>query len=291
MVIVTHDGGFHSDEVFATATLLLISPDSRIVRSRKPEDWEKGDYVVDVGGVYDEEKNRFDHHQVEGAGERENGIPYSSFGLVWKKFGKQVSQSDEVFEYIDKELAQPIDAHDCGIKIVRSEKGLSEYTIGKVIHTFMPLDESADTNEAFQKAVMFAQKILCAEIDAKKYEIGARAKIKEAYEQSEDKRILVLEERIPWEKEVIEAHQDVLFVVYPHTSQWRVKTVKKNLLTFEPRKALPKEWGGKIKDDLASVTGVSDAVFCHRALFTAGAGSKEGALALAKLAVDNFLEG
>ena len=42
---------------------------------------DSADIVIDVGGQYDPDAGRFDHHQRGGAGERENGIPYSSFGL------------------------------------------------------------------------------------------------------------------------------------------------------------------------------------------------------------------
>lgn|GEM_PF-6359412 len=38
-------------------------------------------------------------------------------------------------------------------------------------------------------------------------------------------------------------------------------------------------------DALAALTGVADATFAHRGLFIAGAVSREGALALAQLAV------
>ena len=48
----------------------------------------------------------------------DNGIFYSSIGLLWKKFGKEylkkieVKYIDKTFEYMDKELIQNIDAAD-----------------------------------------------------------------------------------------------------------------------------------------------------------------------------------
>lgn len=36
--------------------------DSIIVRTRQDEVFDQLDIVVDVGGIYDVEKNRFDHH-------------------------------------------------------------------------------------------------------------------------------------------------------------------------------------------------------------------------------------
>lgn len=35
-----------------------------VIRSRDPELWKTCDALVDVGGVYDVDKLRFDHHQV-----------------------------------------------------------------------------------------------------------------------------------------------------------------------------------------------------------------------------------
>ena len=75
--IVTHSSDFHTDDLFAVATILLALGDTKdfeIIRSRDMSVIETGDYVVDVGGIYDPEKNRFDHHQEGGAGKRDNGI-------------------------------------------------------------------------------------------------------------------------------------------------------------------------------------------------------------------------
>ena len=90
MKIVTHSGSFHQDELFAVAALKMIYPDAEIIRTRDPKIIVSGDIVVDIGGISDPEKNRFDHHQDGGAGKRHNGMPYASFGLVWKKFGRQI---------------------------------------------------------------------------------------------------------------------------------------------------------------------------------------------------------
>ena len=116
--IITHSGTFHADDIFACAVLSLHMKNKvKIIRTRDKSIIEKGDYVVDVGGIYDEQINRFDHHQIGGAGKRPNGIPYASFGLVWKKFGPLLCASKEVAEKIDQKLASPIDAEDNGLDI------------------------------------------------------------------------------------------------------------------------------------------------------------------------------
>ena len=82
--IITHSGSFHTDDIFACAALSILLEDDdmplEIIRTRDQEvikslDKEEG-YVVDVGGVYNEEENKFDHHQPGGAGKRPNGIEY-----------------------------------------------------------------------------------------------------------------------------------------------------------------------------------------------------------------------
>ena len=122
--LITHDGSFHSDDIFAAATLLIYlekkGETGEITRTRDAEIIKNGDYVFDVGGIYDEKNNRFDHHQTLGAGERENGIAYSSFGLVWRKLGIEVAGSRETADFIEKKLVMPIDANDNGIDLFKS---------------------------------------------------------------------------------------------------------------------------------------------------------------------------
>ena len=63
--IGTHNGTFHCDEALACFILKQL-PEYRhadIVRTRNSEQLAKCDVVVDVGGVYDPEKHRYDHHQ------------------------------------------------------------------------------------------------------------------------------------------------------------------------------------------------------------------------------------
>ena len=80
----THDGRFHADEIFALAVLKLIFPDLGITRSRDEIIYKNADIIVDVGHVYEPENLIFDHHQRGFLLKRESGIPYASFGLVWK---------------------------------------------------------------------------------------------------------------------------------------------------------------------------------------------------------------
>ncbi|MDQ6977568.1 MAG: MYG1 family protein, partial [Ghiorsea sp.] len=93
--IVTHNGNFHADDVFSIAVFKHIFPSFELIRTRDLTLIAKADIVVDVGGEYDPETGRFDHHQRGGAGERESGIPYSSFGLIWQQYGLEMCQGNQ----------------------------------------------------------------------------------------------------------------------------------------------------------------------------------------------------
>lgn len=288
--IVTHNASFHSDDVFAVATLVLFLKDKEyeIIRTRDFEMIESADFVVDVGEVYDAEKNRFDHHQEGRAGKRENGIPYASFGLVWKKFGEEVCGSLDVANKIDQILVQSIDSRDNGFEIVDTKvEGIYPYTIGQIIHSFVPnyKEEDANIDDFFFKALDLALVILKREIKVNKDTEEAQSILQNIYNTSKDNQIFILDKRLPWE-EFVSKNKKIVFVVSPKKNgSWALETARDDLNSFENRKSLPKEWGGKRDKDLASITGVEDAIFCHTGLFIAFAGSKEGAVRLAQLAL------
>ncbi len=289
--IVTHSGNFHTDEVFSCATLALLHDGAvEVVRSRDPEVWATGDFVVDVGGVYDAEAGRFDHHQAGGAGARErNNIPFSSFGLVWKHFGEKLAGSAYAAKMIDERIAQPIDAGDNGIETFSMRGEVAPYLIQDAISSFRPeWNESRTEDEGFFEAFEVAKKILSREIIRVQSEEEGIRHSEEAYQQSEDKRIVVIDNHYPWYG-ALAAHTEPLFVVKPDRGgdgKWKVESVRSDMHSFKNRKDLPLAWAGKINQELAQISGVPDALFCHNKRFIAVAGSKEGAIRLAQLAVD-----
>lgn len=292
--VITHIGSFHADDVFACATLSLLLKDRiKIIRTRDEEIIKTGDYVVDVGGIYDPDTNRFDHHQREGAGERSNGIPYASFGLVWKKFGKELCGSQEIADMIDQVLVQPIDASDSGVDISKPIfEGTEEYSMGVLVSSFRPTwQEDISADKTFPKALKLAKEILLNEIKRSKAAFEAHKVVTDAYNKATDKRLIIIEESIRREDIVatLVNFPETLFGVYPnkHKEYWQVVGIKKILESFELRKKLPKAWAGLGDEELAKASGVADATFCHRDLFLTAAKSKEGALKLAQLAVEN----
>lgn len=282
ILAVTHNGTFHTDDVFAAATLELFYEDIEIIRSREESVIENADVVFDVGGIYDTKVLRFDHHQRGGAGQRENGIPYASFGLVWKEYGATLCDDIDTFNVVDERLVQAIDANDCGYGNKNLFEAPKPYFVGDVISSFRPTwKENLTNDEMFKEAVSFAKITLKRVINHVKSFLEAQSIIVTSYEESLDKRVIELKEEYPGWKEILTSYEEPLFIIYPRsTGGWSAKAVPKNKESFDLRMSLPSSWGGLRGQELQNVTGVKDAIFCHTSLFLVVAESKDGIVQL-----------
>lgn len=285
--VVTHDGSFHADEVFALAALRLAHGVIGILRSRDPEVLAQCDLRVDVGRRYDPETGDFDHHQGD-AGQRSNGIKYASFGLVWKQVGEQLCGSAEIAAEIDGGLVAPVDAADNGQELADLKvPGVAPYTLGRLIGSLGPQwddpDQEAATNEGFGEALRLADGILRREIAAGQARARAKAKVREAIAAADDPRLIELPSGMPWKDVVVNEAPDALVVMYERSNgSWGIQAVPAARTGFDNRRDLPAAWAGLEGEELAQVTGVADATFCHIGRFMAVARSREGALALAR---------
>lgn len=304
MFIATHSGSFHADDVFAVAVLTEVEPGQlSVIRTRSPEDIARCTYAVDVGGEYDPTKGRFDHHQKGFAERRANGTPYAAAGLVWKHYGASyvaelqpaltAAQADMVARRIDLELVQHLDAIDTGY---RSPADMPA-ALPEVIDAFNPTwrqlqglspELTCDMQDRrFAEAVDYMGKTLRLWVQRTADDVLAFEVVRQS-EQLEDGRIVVLAvPGLPWYGVVCNEMPEARFVVYPDSSdqQYQVRVVPVNPSSFTARQDLPKDWAGLRDAELAEVSGVTDAVFCHNGLFIAGAKSKAGAIALATAAL------
>ena len=288
--IVTHDSGFHTDDVFAVATLLLLVGEAEVIRSRDPEVQATADYLVDTGMKYNPSLRQFDHHQTEGAGKRENNIPYASFGLVWKEYGEKLAGGKREADIIDRILVGPIDAHDNGVAIADYKfNGVREYVIGDFFNSFITSNEQEHINLIFTKVSDIAKELLKREIINAKKVSESEDKLLALYNSTKDKRIIVMsEEYLNWREVLAKTSEALLGIYQASDGHWRVTGVPDLSKPYygPVRKYLPKEWMGKDGKILQDLTGVEDAIFVHRTGFKGGAKSKEGAIKLAKLALE-----
>ncbi len=295
MKIVTHNVKFHTDDVFAVAALLLVFPEAQVERTRDEEVINVADIVVDVGGVWDEERNRFDHHQIEGAGQRDNGIPYSSFGLVWKKFGESISGSELVSKRIDTILAQPIDAGDAGVETFSNVfPGVRPFIINGVITSFRPTwKEDEDWDKAFLEAVDWAKNFLLRQIKIQKDFLEAEDVVLKAYEASVDKRIIIIDDSRSFGREIVSEilsnFDEPIYAVFfrrDHKS-WQLLALGRGINSFSMRRPLPEAWRAKSGSELHAETGVNGGIFCHKTGFMCVVQSRDAAIELAKIALNS----
>lgn len=291
LVVATHDGNFHADECLAIATLrkLFGKEKIRVIRTRDQKLLASADMRVDVGGKFNPLTNDYDHHQKEGAGCRQNGIPYSSFGLVWNNFGEKVCKDINVSKIVDSAIVQQVDAEDNGFSLYEKTSPVTPFTISAIFANLVPKwHEKKDYDAAFENAVDLAEQVIERAIVKAEAIVKTKELVSKAIAEAIDHRVIVLNSDCPWQSQVMNYSEAILFVVYPAANEmWRVKCVPKGEKNFfEVRKLLPAAWAGKNTEELAYLTGVEDALFCHPKRFVAGAISKSGALRLAQIAID-----
>ena len=294
MKVATHDGSFHADDVFAVAALRLATPGLEVVRSRDRELIAACDLRVDIGLRDDPETGDFDHHQKGGAGRRPNGIPFASFGLVWRRHGVGLCGGDEAAAAdVDDRLVQGVDAIDTGFTLAKPVlPGVRAADVSDLVDQFNPAwDEDAgdaERLERFERAVAFATGVLERQIAAALAGARARGVVEHAIARAEDPRLIELERSAPWHQAVVTGAPEALYVVYPKKADdWRMQAVPQRLGDFANRRDLPAEWAGLQAEELAAATGVQDALFCHTARFLVVATSRDGILELARQALDD----
>jgi uncharacterized UPF0160 family protein len=313
VVIATHNGAHHADDVFGVAILQLLHADATLVRTRDPEIIAKADFAVDVGGVWDPAAGRFDHHQKGFDGKRPSGVVYASAGLVWQAHGKTLIAAymenlsaehvTQVHQLIDDELVQHLDMADTGAAVgAPGYFGLSallsafntsrteEQNVRKFAGDSKEFAQSLlarAKQDQFQEAVRFVQALVVRLMEQFGDELMGADTVRNAQLVAEGQILVLPESGLSWEKVVCLEMPNVLFVVYPDStdSQFQVRTVPVEPQSFKARKDLPVAWAGLRDKGLAEVCGVADAVFCHNGRFIGGAGSQAGAVKMAELAL------
>jgi uncharacterized UPF0160 family protein len=291
MLIATHDGSFHADEVFAIAALGLLGEPVEVLRTREEDAIAEADLRVDIGFRDDASAGAFDHHQRGYDHARDNGVRYASFGLVWREFGAQVCDGDqEVADRVDATLVQPVDANDTGQQLTQSlVEGVAPMTVNGIIGGFNGHWDEVLTREQererFDAAVALAQGILTREVASAASGLRSRRIVREAIAAATDPRVVDLPVNAPWKHVLVPEAPDALFVIYPKRQGFGLEAVPRELGSFENRLDLPAAWGGLEGADLVAVTGIEDAVFCHAKRFLVVARSGAAINRLAELAL------
>lgn len=321
--IATHSGTFHADESLACWMLKGLEEfkNGNIVRTRDPDAINAADIVVDVGGIYDAAKNRFDHHQrgFTETFDEHHAIKLSSAGLVYKHFGKRVianilnwDNNHKDLEYlygrVYDDLIEGFDGVDNGVprypqdikaayrdstsissRVSRLNPRWNEETNDEILmRQFLKAVEITG-----QELVATVENIALSSIPARDITLRAFSGRKDVHPSG---KILILDQYCPFKTHLLELENEAamaptelpLYVLFQDTStNWRVQAIPISPDSFLSRKAMPEPWRGLRDEELSRLTGIDGCVFIHASGFTGGAKSKESALKLALLALEH----
>ncbi|KAM6294442.1 LOW QUALITY PROTEIN: MYG1 exonuclease [Aegotheles albertisi] len=332
--IGTHDGTFHCDEVLACYLLRLLPryrphaaprQDAEVVRTRDPQLLAQCDVVVDVGGEYDPERHRYDHHQRSFTQSMRSLRPdkpwttkLSSAGLVYCHFGSQIlagllGQPEDgpvvaaLYDKLYENFVEEIDAIDNGIAQAEGEPryALSTTLSARVGHLNPRWnDPEQDTEAGFRRALELVGAEFMERLDF--YHgawLPARALVEEAvrrrFEVDASGAVLELPGGgCPWKEHLFLLERELALprplqlVLFPDRGgQWRVQSVPTGPHTFESRLPLPEPWRGLRDEALSLLTGIPGCVFVHASGFIGGHRTREGALEMARRALAQRHEG
>lgn len=320
MLVATHNGSFHADELIACVILSLLYDDFKIIRSRDLELLETADLVIDVSGKFDLKKH-FDHHPKEFTKSRANGVKYATAGLIWEFFGRALllkyAQTKPGFENIDNETItrawNSIDTKYMQYIDLTDNGQLDSYTHEQSNPTSQDAQEIYNwMNSFFMKAPVipilvamqntpggtdeeqmanFLQSLECFKTLFNNIFINTlktsrdEAKVLKQYDGTP---ILFLKERLPWYETVLDnwdIFANCLLAIYPEQSGngWRIQSLPgSQAARFENRCPAPLAWRGKEFNDLNKLAGISSATFVHKAGFTGGAKTIEDIMTMAQ---------
>ncbi|MFT3834203.1 MAG: MYG1 family protein [Micropruina sp.] len=302
--LVTHSGGFHADELLSSVILTRLFPAARLVRSRAPEWITPGSdrIVYDVGGAYDPTAGIFDHHQ-RGAPLRDDGQPFSSFGLVWRHFGRDYlaafgvpgADVEALHASFDQDFVLPVNLVDNGALNPSVAGPLAKLTLPVLLETLKPVFDDRELgadDRAFHDALSIARGFVEATIRQAAAKLRAETIVLGAIAAAGENRVLELPMGMPFRPAIVKAGADhLLFVVHPRETDWCLTGIRRSSDGFEQRADLPAAWAGLTGRDLAAACGVDEATFCHNGRFVAAAKTREAALEMARIAVEEALAG
>ena len=273
------------------------------------------DIVVDVGGEYDHEKQRYDHHQ-KGFGVHfpEHQTKLSSAGLVYLHYGQDIIQElnkqtlDEsilslIYNKVYTGFIEHIDGIDNGVEV---SDGPLNYKISTNLSSRVAYlnpqwnEENNDTitNERFKQAMeLTSVEFIDQVLHWTRSWLPARAIVEATFDQREaidaSGQVLKFDKYCPWKSHVYDIEQErqmeglIKFVLYEdgNKTMWRIQAVNVQEGKFELRLGLPEAWRGLRDEELSQVAAIPDCTFCHAGGFIGGNKTLAGALAMAQAAL------
>ena len=301
--IGTHDGSFHCDEVLACVFLKLLPEyrDAEIVRTRDPDILSQCDIVVDVGGVFDHEAKKYDHHQASfdltmeqvSGGKIKSDVLLSSAGLIYWFYRRQIFQSllptdpegrvysdkqmQDAFEFLYNQFVREIDFVDNG---GGQTTWMIQTSISGRVSRLRPKwdDPNQDPDEGFFKALDMVKNELMGYIPKLHSHLAGREALKEfilerfKYHPSGSVIWFQNGKDCDWKLNLLNSSREVgvnskriFYVVDEYDDPtYQVKVSLKFTKYCPPNKKFPEEWRGLLDADLERASGIKGLKVVHK---------------------------
>lgn len=308
----THSGRFHTDEILAIVMLMYLPQykNAEIIRTRDPRVLETCDVVVDVGGVYDHSKKRYDHHQktFKDTLDDKHDIRLSSAGLIYKHYGDEIlelgfgitdkTKRKRIYDRLYTHFIEAVDAVDNGVNQFDGEaKYEVNTTLQNRVNNCNPnfLEDNPDENAYFKKAMVIVKDDFtdCVHYLRDVWYV-AKSIVQKAFETRFEchpsGRVLLLEKNCPYWDHLYEIEQEnnigefVYYVLYfDKNKNYRCGAVSKVKQQFTSRMPFSKKCRGLQEKELEEVSTIKGLSFVHYTGFTSGGKSKDSLLKLVEL--------
>ena len=276
VVVATHSGPFHADDVLAWALISVFRhPDAQLIRTRDQSKIDSADIVVDVGGAFDVTRCRFDHHQTSYQG------PLSSAGMVLNWLTSTQDIEEDLSQYLREVLVDYVDEVDNGRRVPDPVVPCFASMVEAYAQDHHSLEAFTDGfHEAAKMAVRYVEGIVRgyrAQREAEKVVCEAMKKASEKLSV-----VMVFEKYCKWKPAYFAnggAHHPTEYVLMPGVEgTWRVLAIPPAENSFAQKRPLPEEWAGLTDEALSEKTGIPGAIFCHKNRFIAVFQTREIAL-------------
>lgn len=275
VVIGTHDGNFHCDEVLAISMLRLLPAyrDAAVVRTRDAAKLAQCHIVVDVGAEYEPDRLRFDHHQREFTGTLANHqTKLSSAGLIYKHFGKQVIQEivgdtvpdnvvDVLFEKTYVDFMEHIDGIDNGVAVSDEAPRYKVEThmparVGRLNPSWNEDNSALSQNVRFSLALdLVSREFIDFVSSLAESWWPARQLVEEAFRgrsaSHPSGELIVLKQYCPWHAHLFDLEDEagckgaIKYVLYDDgKGAWRLQAVPVEVGSFTSRLPFPEKYRG-----------------------------------------------
>ncbi len=275
ILVGTHSGPFHADDVLAFAMIReFVDPRAAIVRTRDSEKLDEADMLIDVGGVYAPQEGRFDHHQASYQGE------LSSAGMILEWLHAEKKVGELVARALREQLVDYVDAVDNGRRKATPQVPCYSSVIATIAESAIAPDAH---DRLYLQAVALTRQYIQGIVRGIERAEAARAEVVSAMEAAvrAGRRVIYLDQYLKWKPAYFEhggVDHPTDYVLFPAEGRWRILAIPVDRDCIQNKRSLPEQWAGLTDEALSEVIGVPGARFCHKNRFIAVFDTREGAL-------------